>query len=66
MGVMKSNFDYLIVGSGFFGAICVNELTKSARIALFGDRLADYKYYDMHNFIERALDFVNQNSVSQP
>ena len=25
----------------------------------FGGRLADYKYYDMHNVIEKALDFVD-------
>ena len=26
----------------------------------FGGRLAEYKYYDMHNVIERALDFCNE------
>ena len=31
---------------------------------LFGGRLADYKYYDMHHVIEKALDFVDR--VSQP
>lgn len=28
---------------------------------IFGGRLADYKYYDMHNVIERALDVVKEN-----
>jgi UDP-galactopyranose mutase len=26
----------------------------------FGGRLADYKYYDMHNVIEQALCFVDE------
>lgn len=30
---------------------------KETRI-YFGGRLAEYKYYDMHNVIEKALDFV--------
>ena len=31
----------------------------------FGGRLADYKYYDMHNVIEKALDFVDRVSLSR-
>jgi UDP-galactopyranose mutase len=38
------------------------ELSQSEENVLFGGRLADYKYYDMHNVIEKALDFVDQLS----
>ena len=31
---------------------------------IFGGRLAEYKYYDMHQIIEEALNKVNQ-SVKQ-
>lgn len=31
--------------------------SKESRV-IFGGRLADYKYYDMHNVIERALNMV--------
>jgi UDP-galactopyranose mutase len=27
---------------------------------LFGGRLAEYKYYDMHQVIASALDFINK------
>jgi UDP-galactopyranose mutase len=39
------------------------ELSQSLKNVLFGGRLADYKYYDMHNVIERALEFVDQESA---
>ena len=39
------------------------ELSQSLKSVLFGGRLADYKYYDMHNVIERALEFVDQESA---
>ena len=26
---------------------------------IFGGRLAEYKYYDMHQVIESALNFIN-------
>ena len=34
------------------------ESDKISDKVLFGGRLAEYKYYDMHQVIERALDFV--------
>lgn len=39
------------------------ELVSQAPKVLFGGRLAEYKYYDMHHVIERALDFVDQISA---
>ena len=30
---------------------------------LFGGRLAEYKYYDMHKIIERAFEYVNNESI---
>jgi UDP-galactopyranose mutase len=33
------------------------ELADVETSVLFGGRLADYKYYDMHNVIEKALEF---------
>lgn len=36
------------------------ELSKCTDNVLFGGRLAEYKYYDMHNVIERALDFISK------
>lgn len=41
------------------------KLAHSIDNVLFGGRLADYKYYDMHNVIERALDFVDKISAGQ-
>ena len=32
-----------------------NKLAKKEKNVIFGGRLAEYKYYDMHNVIERAL-----------
>lgn len=34
MSIGKSNYDYLIVGSGFFGAVCAYELTKAGKSCL--------------------------------
>jgi len=34
------------------------ELASSESRYLFGGRLADYRYYDMHNVVKSALDFV--------
>ena len=36
-----------------------SELARGTENVLFGGRLAEYKYYDMHNVIERALEFVD-------
>ncbi len=36
-----------------------NDLAKMESNVMFGGRLADYKYYDMHNVIEKALNFVD-------
>lgn len=41
------------------------ELALGEHNVLFGGRLADYKYYDMHNVIEKALDFVDYISDGQ-
>ena len=35
-------------------------LVQIEKNTLFGGRLAEYKYYDMHIVIERALNFVDQ------
>jgi UDP-galactopyranose mutase len=32
------------------------KLAKSEKTVIFGGRLADYKYYDMHYSIEAALE----------
>lgn len=39
------------------------ELAQAEKNTLFGGRLAEYKYYDMHNVIEQALDFVDRLST---
>ena len=87
-------YDYLIIGSGFFGSVCARELTDDGKKCLvidkkkhiggncytdnnlklyqkyknltlntknviFGGRLAEYKYYDMHHVIENALNTIN-------
>jgi UDP-galactopyranose mutase len=31
----------------------------------FGGRLAEYKYYDMHQIIERAFDLLDQLNAGQ-
>lgn len=36
------------------------ELADKEKNIIFGGRLAEYKYYDMHHVIERALDIVNK------
>lgn len=54
---MKS-YDYLIVGSGLFGATFAYLAAKADREenVIFGGRLAEYKYYDMAPVIERAME----------
>jgi UDP-galactopyranose mutase len=51
-------YDYLIVGSGLFGSICAYELTNKEKNIIFGGRLAEYKYYDMHQVITSALNTI--------
>ena len=34
------------------------ELADKEKNVIFGGRLAEYKYYDMHNVIEQALNTV--------
>jgi UDP-galactopyranose mutase len=34
--------------------------TNSEKNIIFGGRLAEYKYYDMHNIIESALNFIDK------
>jgi len=34
------------------------DLAKSERV-IFGGRLAEYKYYDMHQVIKSALNYVS-------
>lgn len=36
------------------------ELAKKEKNVIFGGRLADYKYYDMHHVFERALEVVKE------
>jgi len=36
------------------------EMAKKESNVIFGGRLADYKYYDMHNVIERALEVIKE------
>lgn len=35
-------------------------LANEEKNIIFGGRLADYRYYDMHNVIERVLSIINQ------
>lgn len=37
------------------------ELADKEKNVIFGGRLGEYKYYDMHNVIESALNCVNKN-----
>lgn len=37
------------------------ELANKEKSVIFGGRLAEYKYYDMHNVIESALNCVHKN-----
>jgi len=37
------------------------ELAEKENNVIFGGRLGEYKYYDMHKVIERALDCVKKN-----
>lgn len=39
------------------------ELADKEENIIFGGRLAEYKYYDMHHVIERALNLVNQEFI---
>lgn len=36
-------------------------LAEKEKNVIFGGRLGEYKYYDMHKVIERALEVVNEN-----
>jgi UDP-galactopyranose mutase len=35
------------------------QLANQEKNIIFGGRLAEYKYYDMHQVIESALNFIN-------
>jgi UDP-galactopyranose mutase len=35
-------------------------LASNEKNIIFGGRLAEYKYYDMHQVIESALNFIKQ------
>lgn len=37
------------------------ELADKEKNVIFGGRLGEYKYYDMHDVIESALNCVNKN-----
>ena len=37
-----------------------NELAKKEAGVIFGGRLAEYKYYDMHQVVERALTVAKE------
>ena len=39
------------------------ELADKEENVIFGGRLAEYKYYDMHNVIEKALEAVNKELI---
>ena len=39
------------------------ELADKEENVIFGGRLAEYKYYDMHNVIEKALEAVNKEFI---
>ena len=39
------------------------ELADKEENVIFGGRLAQYKYYDMHNVIEKALEAVNKELI---
>lgn len=58
-------FDYLVVGSGLYGAIFAHEakahseykkLAEAEDKVIFGGRLGEYKYYDMDQVIAAVLD----------
>lgn len=37
------------------------ELASQEKNVHFGGRLAEYKYYDMHQVIKSALNYINKN-----
>lgn len=53
-------YDYLIVGSGLFGATFAYKAREAGNeqedSIIFGGRLGEYKYYDMAPTIEKVLD----------
>ena len=53
-------YDYLIVGSELFGSIFAYEANKLEKNVIFGGRLGQYKYYDMHKVIEETLKCVKE------
>lgn len=36
------------------------DLADREQNVIFGGRLAEYKYYDMHHIVEKALDFFTK------
>jgi UDP-galactopyranose mutase len=57
----KKTEAYYPVNDAKNNAIYLNykNLTINEKKVIFGGRLAEYKYYDMHNIIESALNLVN-------
>jgi UDP-galactopyranose mutase len=41
------------------------ELADAEKNIMFGGRLAEYKYYDMHQVIESALNFINKIPLNE-
>ena len=49
------SYDYIIVGSGFFGSICAYELTKKG-YNLFLEKYSFEAYYDQMGFILNQIN----------
>ena len=51
-------YDYLIVGSGLFGAVFARQARDAGKkvLVIFGGRLGTYSYYDMDVTIAKALE----------
>lgn len=53
---MKRKYDYLILGAGLNQIYFKYKiLTNDENNVIFERRLAEYKYYNMHNVIDSAL-----------
>ena len=74
---MNTHYDYLIVGSGLYGATSKHlilvwlsalyqqykQLADHETNVIFDGRLAEYKYYDMAPIIEKVMELWKAENV---
>ena len=59
LGILSSNHNSLFFLKSPYWLGIIAKLSNNLESVYFGGRLAEYKYYDMHQVIEKALNFIS-------